>query len=407
MRTQSYAGVDLGRHEHALCVVDADGEILGEGPYPHSEVGIGGLIARLDGLGARCVATEQHEGLLVDRLVQAGLAVIPVDPRAVKACRRRYSGTGRKSDAFDAFCLAQLGRTDHHLHRPLVPDREETRALRALTRAREDLLIHKTAVLRLLQEQLESYWPGPRMIFADLASPVALAFLHRYPSPRDAHGLKEADLAAFLKERSSRIRRPAAVVLAELRAAPGPVMGPAELEGRALTMLGLLAQLEVDVREIDRLTTAIVAATRAHPDGQIFLSPFKGTRLTTPALLIVGFGDDRGRYPNAAALAVRAGVAPASGQTGARGDALFRRSCDVRLRQAFASLADATRRHDPWARELYSASRERGHRHPHALRVLGRAWLRVLWRCWQDGVPYDPERHGAMRRLKAAAGAGG
>ena len=37
--------------------------------------------------------------------------------------------------------------------------------------------------------------------------------------------------------------------------------------------------------------------------------------------------------------------------------------------------------------------------HPHAIRVLARAWTRVIWRCWQDGMPYDPAKHGAAQRL--------
>jgi hypothetical protein len=44
----------------------------------------------------------------------------------------------------------------------------------------------------------------------------------------------------------------------------------------------------------------------------------------------------------------------------------------------------------------------RGCDHPHAVRILARAWARVIWRCWQDRTPYDPALHRAARRLKAA-----
>ena len=54
--------------------------------------------------------------------------------------------------------------------------------------------------------------------------------------------------------------------------------------------------------------------------------------------------------------------------------------------------------------EVYRRARARGCNHPHAIRVLGRAWLRVIWRMWHDGVPYDPDKHGNLRRLKAAGG---
>lgn len=91
-------------------------------------------------------------------------------------------------------------------------------------------------------------------------------------------------------------------------------------------------------------------------------------------------------------------------ESGKRKVATFRHACDKRLRDAVATLADATRHHNPWAKDVYRRARERGLDHPHAIRVLGRAWVRVIWRMWQDGLPYDPARHGGLQRLSAAGG---
>src|SRR5207237_965847 len=41
--------------------------------------------------------------------------------------------------------------------------------------------------------------------------------------------------------------------------------------------------------------------------------------------------------------------------------------------------------------------------HPHAVRVLARAWVYVIWRCWQDGVAYDPARRGGAQRYGSAS----
>jgi transposase len=402
MSRPSYAGIDWASIEHALCVVDADGEILTEGPYPHTKAGIGRLIATLEERDSCRVAIERPDGILVDRMVEAGLEVFPINPAAIKATRRRYSGSGRKSDSFDAFCLAELARTDSHRLRALVPDSDETRTLRTLTRAREDMLRRKVHAVRQLRAQLENFWPGPTKVFPEIDSPVALAFLRLHPSPGDTGELDEEGMASFLREHSSRTPRPPAELLGRLRAAPTGNLGPGEAEARRMAVLGLVRSLEVNVDQVRILTRTIVEATRTHPDGAIFLSPFKGTELVIPAQLIAGFGDDRRRYPDAGVLAAKAGIVPVAHQSGDEHSAIFRRACDHRLRQAVAGLADATRRHNPWAGAIYAASRERGHNHPHALRVLGRAWLRVLWRCWQDRVPYDPERHGGLRRLEAA-----
>lgn len=124
----------------------------------------------------------------------------------------------------------------------------------------------------------------------------------------------------------------------------------------------------------------------------------------TTARLVAEIGDDRSRYPSAEALAADAGMAPVARESGKRKVAGFRWACDKRLRDAVACLADSTRHHHPWARDVYLAARGRGLDHSHAIRVLGRAWLRVLWRCWQDGVAYDPVKHGNLRRLETAGG---
>ena len=123
-----------------------------------------------------------------------------------------------------------------------------------------------------------------------------------------------------------------------------------------------------------------------------------------PATLIAELGDARGRYPTEAAMAADAGMSPVALESGKLRVATFRRACDKRLRLAVATLADSTRHWHPWAREVYARARARGQDHPHAIRTLGRAWIRVLWRCWRDRVPYDPARHGNFNRLQTAGG---
>src|ERR687898_1093800 len=115
-------------------------------------------------------------------------------------------------------------------------------------------------------------------------------------------------------------------------------------------------------------------------------------------------GDKRERYPTGEALAADAGMSPVAVESGRRKVASFRRACDKRLRRALATLAESTRQHHPWAKDIYQRARARGCDHAHAIRILGRAWVRVIFRMWQDGVPYDGARHGNLRRLRTAEG---
>jgi transposase len=399
------AGIDWASEENALCVVDAGGGRLAEAMFAHDETGIRELIARMHDLGVGKVAIERPDGLLVDRLLEAGFTVLPVHPNALKATRPRYAASGGKSDGFDAFVLAELARTDSHRLRELHPDSDETRALRALTRTREDLVGARVRLANELRAQLDAFWPGAARVFADVDSPIGLAFLGRYPSPADARGLGERRMEGFLARHRYPGRRSAAELLDRLRSAPAGRPGALEAEARRGAVLALVAALRPIVEQIRELTSQIAGAVRAHPDGQVFLPLFKDPKsVITAARLVAEIGDDRARYPTAEALAADAGMSPVARESGKRKVATFRWACDKRLRDAVSTLADSTRHTHPWARRVYLDARARGLEHPHAIRVLGRAWLRVLWRCWQDRVPYDPALHGNLIHLQPTGG---
>jgi transposase len=399
------AGIDWASEENMFCAVDARGGRLLTEPFAHDEAGIGALIARMRELGAPKVTIERPDGLLVDRLLEAGFTVLPVHPNALKATRPRYEASGGKSDGFDAFCLAELARTDSHRLRALRPDSDETKALRALTRTREDLVGARVRLANELRAQLDAFWPGAARIFADVDSPIGLAFLGRYPSPADARGLGEKRLQGFLARHAYCGRRTSAELLGRLRSAPEGRAGALEAEARRGAVLGLVAALRPIVEQVRELTSQIAGAVRAHPDGQVFLPLFKDPKsVVTAARLVAEIGDDRSRYPTRESLAADAGMSPVARESGRRKVATFRWACDKRLRDAVSTLANSTRHTHPWARKVYLDARARGLEHPHAIRVLGRAWLRVLWRCWQDEVPYDPALHGNLRRLQPEGG---
>jgi transposase len=398
----SFAGIDWASRTHALCVVDGGGSVLTSATCSHTEAGIRKLLAQMRQQGVCRVALERPDGVLVDRLLDAGFAVFAIPPAALKATRPRYETSNAKSDAFDAFCLAELARTDSHRYRTLRSDSDDTRALRMMTRRREDLVGIRVQMANQLRAHLEGFWPGAARVFADVDSKLALSFLRRYPSPSDARKLDEGQLAAFLKEHRYRNTRSPAELLGRLRSAPAASTGPAEAAACRVALLGLVSTLEPVIAQIIESSRQISRATRAHPDGKIFLPLFRHPAATiTAALLIVEIGDDRARYSTAEVLAAKAGVAPVARESGTRKEAMFRYACNRRLRGAVATLANSSRTHNPWARGVYAAARERGLRHPHALRVLGRAWVRVLWRCWQDEVAYDPSKHGNLRRLQS------
>lgn len=397
------AGIDWASEAHEVCVSD-EGEVIERFSAPHDERGIAALAARLARAGVRRVAIERPDGILVERLLATDLEVLAIHPNQVKAARARFAVAHGKSDRFDAYVLAELARTDAHRFRALVPDSDETKALRALTRAREDLVGVRVELANQLRAQLESFWPGA-LIFADVDSPISLAFIERYPTPDSAKTLGVGRMASFLRREGHSGRTDPAELVARMRSAAQGTAGQAEVEARGVVVAGLAAALWPIVAKIASLDTRIREALAAHPDAEIFRPLFRDPKTTIcPATLIAELGDARGRYPTEAAMAADAGMSPVALESGKLRVATFRRACDKRLRVAVATLADSTRHWHPWARDVYRKARARGQDHPHAIRTLGRAWIRVLWRCWRDEVPYDAGRHGNFNRLQAAGG---
>jgi transposase len=348
------------------------------------------------------IAIERPTGLLVDTLVDAGFALYPVHPNAVKASRARYRAAGGKSDPHDAYVLADMLRTDGHRLRRLRPQRDATRALRALVRGRDDLVAARVALANQLRAVLESFWPGAAAIFADVDSPIALAFLARYPTPQSAGRLGTKRLAAFLAQHAYCGRRTPQDLLARLHQAPLGHAGASEAAAKGETVRALVAVLTPLVTELQRLSAAVEHAVTTHPDGPLVMA-FPRTGRINAAQILAELGDDRARFLTDAHLAAEAGVAPVTYTSGKYHGVGFRWACNKRLRQAVVCFADNSRRGSPWAAAVYARARARGCDHPHAVRILARAWVRVLWRCWQDHLPYDITQHHAAKQMLDAA----
>jgi transposase len=127
----------------------------------------------------------------------------------------------------------------------------------------------------------------------------------------------------------------------------------------------------------------------AHADAHIFTSLPRSGKVRA-ARLLAEIGDCRARFPTRESLFCLAGVAPSTRQSGKIRAVGFRWACSKQLRDAITDFAGDSRRANPWAADLYQRARDRGHDHPHAVRILARAWLNIIWHCWQTGEAYHP-----------------
>jgi transposase len=400
-----FVGLDWAKDKHAVCVIDQDGRVRSRLEVPHTAAGLEDLLVQLRRLARASelpIAIERPSGVLVDTLMAAGHPVIAIHPNVVKACRPRYKAAAGKSDPGDAYLLADVLRTDGHRFTPLRPFSDETRALRALVRTRDDLVAQRVALANQLRALLESFWAGAEAIFADIDSPIALAFLAQYPTPTHASRLGEKRLAAFLARHAYCGRRPANELLQRLRNAPASTADELETEAKGETVRALVNVLEPLVLQVQKLSAAVEHAITTHADAAT-LTSFPRIGRINAAQILSELGDDRGRFSCEEHLAAEAGVAPVTVASGKHRSVTFRWACNKRLRGAITCWADNSRHSSAWAASVYTAARTRGCDHPHAVRVLARAWIRVLWRCWHDRQPYNPVLHGAMNRLAPTA----
>lgn len=401
-----FVGIDWAARTHAVCVLDAAGRKVAAFTVEHTAAGFAELAKKLARLaedpGAVPIAIERPDGRLVDALLEAGHPVVPVKPNAIKTWRESEVISGAKSDPGDALVIADYLRVRAARLRPAVPYSDDTKALRTVSRTRTNLVEAKVAATNQLSAVLDAHWPGAKEIFADVASPISLAFLTRYPTPAAATHLGVKRMAGFCTKHAYSGRRTPQALLDRLRTAPTGALGPAMTEAvrdAVLAHVGVLAALNTAIRDLDR---SVAAHLGEHPDGQVFASfPRAGT--INAAQILAEWGDARDAYTGPESVAALAGLVPVTKASGKHRAVSFRWACNKRLRVAITTFADNSRHESDWAADIYKRARTAGKDHPHAVRILARAWVRVMWRCWQNNTPYDPAlHHGAQPHLEPA-----
>jgi transposase len=401
-----FVGWDWASETHDVTVLDNQGQLIDRWSLTHDAAGIDKTLERLAGHGAAeelPVAIETTSGLVVDRLVAAGHPVVPVHPNAFNAARPRWGAARAKSDPGDSYRLADYLRTDGHRLRRLEPIDAVTLQIQALSRMRSDHVEAKVAATNQLTALLGRHWPGATSIFASLDSEIALAFLDDYPTPQSAARLGEARVAMFCRRHSYCGRRSPAVLLQRLRNAPEPtlVLAPDTLTELVRAQVRLLRTLLNTIADLDRAMGALLLEhTKTH-----LLAPMPRIGEINLAQIIGELGPILDRALDVEHACAEAGAAPVTKESGKGRAVNFRWAANTKARQALSIFADNSRHASPWAAQLYTNARQRGARHPHAIRILMRAWLRVIWACWHTNTTYNPQLHGAERKLaeKAAA----
>ena len=393
------AGIDWARDDHAVAIVDGRGREVHRCAVEHTATGLRQLVGVLGNHGVGEIAIERPDGPVVETLLEAGITVVVISPNQVKNLRGRYGSAGNKDDRFDAYVLADTLRTDRARLRPLISDTDTTVALRRACRARKDLVRHRVAAANQLRAHLRNVLPAVVGLFKDLDSAISLTFLTRFDTQDKIDWLTPKRLGDWLAKQGYSGKIDPAVLHQRILDAPRGATGVHATSQVSITA-SYVALLRTLLTQIKNLETQIDRQLDAHPDAHIFTSLPRSGRVRA-ARLLAEIGDCRAKFPTPESLACLAGAAPSTRQSGKLRAVGFRWSCDKQLRDAVTDFAAGSRHANPWAADLYDRARARGHDHPHTVRILARAWLHVIWHCWQDRVAYDPAQHLALQPVLA------
>jgi transposase len=399
-----YVGVDWADQHHDVVVIDEQGKYCGVKRVAHTAEGLDELVAFLKAIGdvaehpnhLACII-ETNKGLLITALLEAGLAVYPVNPKTLQGWRKP---SGAKTDQIDAWLLARKGRSDLDQLRRLEPDSPRIAELKQLTRDQDGLIQMQTRLVNQLSACLKAYYPVALHLFTKLHQPLTLAFLRTYPTLDALRSASVAELAATL--RLARHPHPERKAQEIWQLVQAPQLHPDTITQRtkARLMLALVAQLEPVMQAIDAYDHEIDRLFQSHADAAVFSSlPGAGKRLA-PRLL-AEWGDDRTRYASAASVQALAGTAPVAFQSGNFRKAHRRSACNKVLRMSMHHFAWESTRVEPWADAYYQRKRREGKSHTVAVRALANQWVRLIYAIWRNHARYDAQTFHAAQQAHA------
>ncbi|QJY50658.1 IS110 family transposase [Pseudonocardia broussonetiae] len=397
-----FCGLDVGKSVHHACALDPTGQRLHDKPLPNDETALAEIFQQLSVHGRVLVVVDQPAsiGALAVAVARSlGIEVAYLPGLAMRRIADLHPGQG-KTDARDAYVIADAARTMPHTLRRVGTDDEILAELTVLAGYDDDLAAQSTRLINRLRDALLHVHPalerllGPRMDRGGVLDLLAAA-----PTPDALRQLGEDGITAAMRPRSPRLAKTLpAQILAALDAQTVVVPGTTAF-GRVI--VGVATQLREVRAERDTLAAELESRLEAHPLAEVLISmPGLGFRTALKILTIVG---DGAAFPTAGHLAAYAGLAPVTRRSGTsiKGETRSQRGNhalkSALFLSAFASLAD------PTSRAYYDRKRAQGKRHNAALICLARRRTDVIYAMLRDRTPYAPPTSSEPRPAPAAA----
>ena len=404
-----FVGIDWAEGHHDVCVLDSAGGVVSRGRVVDGIEGLAQIHALIgegvdpdDEEPSVVIGIETDRGLMVRALVASGYELVALNPLAVDRYRDRHRVSGAKSDPGDARVLADMVRTDRHLHRRIAGDSAEAEGIKLVARAHQNAIWSRRRLQNQLRSTVREFYPAALGAFEDIGGRDAVAVLEIAPTPSMGRTLSKAKIASTLRRagRKLYVEDRAEVIYTALRSEQ--LTQPPGVESAYGTIVESLARLvAVHSREIAHLEEVLAEHFPKHPDAELYLSQ-PGLGIVTAARVLGEFGDDPQRFETARHRKNYAGTSPLTIASGGRRVVRARYARNDRLGDAINWWAFNAMRTSPGARAYYAQHRAKGDRHNQALRALGNRLVGILHGCLKTHTPYDEHLAWGHRTQQAA-----
>lgn len=390
-------GIDWADQKHDVSLRPADSTGVERRQIKHSPEAISEWVAeireRFDGRPV-AIALESSRGPLVHALLEYDFLVLyPVNPRSLARFREAFTPSGAKDDAPDADLLLEILEKHAERLRAWMPDEEGTRALRRLNEHRRKMVDLRTKLAQQLRAALKEYFPQAlSWAGEELTSNLACDFLLKWPTLESLQRSKANTIRKFYHAHNCRRGDRIEQRIREIQKASPLTTDPAIIEPSVVLVQTLARQIKDLNPGIGRFDEEIQKRFAEHEDAELFRS-FPGSGKSLAPRLLTLMGSDRGRFQRAEDVQLLTGIAPVTERSGKRHFVHWRWSASTFQRQSIHEFALHSIRHCEWARVYYELQRGRGKKHHVAVRALAYKWLRIIWRCWKDRLPYDDARY--------------
>jgi hypothetical protein len=395
-----FVGLDWANKKHDVCVQVGDSAKRSFEVISHSPDSIDTWLKELHlkSKGNIAVAVELTKGPIVYALQKYSfVTVFPIHGLTLSQYRKALYPSGAKDDPMDAELALDMMLNYPNKVKPLKPSSDDCRTLSLLVEHRRSLVDDKRSNANKLINALKQYYPQPLDWFSHRDSELFCDFLIKWPTLDSVKLARTTSIEKFFSTRGGNSAVNTAKRVAGIDAAFALTKDPSVILPHTLLVVALCKQLLTLIYNIRVYDKQIASLFKTMPDAELFDS-LPGTGPCLAPRLLAALGEDRARFNSAQEIQNYAGLSPVTERSGQKSWVHWRWQCSKFIRQSFIEWAAKSVHQSYWAGLYYAQQKAKGSSHQSAVKALAYKWVRILYKCWKNKIPYDESTY--LKALK-------